>query len=476
MKRYDIMKWAVAAALTATSVACSDEKTYDVDGNSDNIAYVNPHQDNVYETTIMHTSFGTVGYVGARIGVYLQRPAQKGVMVSLAPDASLVAEYNAGHDTKHTAFPDDAIKALQSTAATFDSNPTRDTATVLLPEDKLTSLTAESYVLPLRVSTVGSQDGGVRGSTNHGVAYVVVRNQQVDNFVSLDKQTADCNIIKTPVGTFGGIMVSVKPTLAAAVAADWQATAVIDASLINDYNAQHATNYEALPADAAAAITIVPTTIAAGSTTPDEGIKVDAPVEKLKNLTGSYLIPLRIRSTYKGQQIEEQDDVVYVTLGVKESLINDDADELSGKLPSDEVRNTWVATNCDNLDPAQFSSAFTTSWGGWAFRSKQASAAFTIDMQREQPVTGFYLSGYVMSGATVELSSDGVVWTSVGNTDEHEAVQKYDESWTSHSEYVFYSPVRCRYIRFTIRLDEDSWAWNYGGYSTLRNLSVYLAD
>lgn len=453
-------------------MGCSDDEKYDVDGSSDNIVYVNPSVSPTFKATIMRTHVGSFGYVGASVPVNIQRAASGNVQVSLTPDTSLVSEYNKQNNTECKAFPASVLSKLTVDAGSFSGGATTDTVTISAGDDTFGQFTESSYVLPLRLTTQGGDN--VRPSTNHGVAYLVVNTTDVTDFVKLDRNKVDCNVVKTPAGTFGGIDATFKVSLACPVSADWTSNVTVDNSLIADYNSKNGTSYEALSNDLISQLTITPQVIAQGETTSETGIRISAPVEKLASLSGSYLIPLRVTSTYKDQTVAEDGDIVYITLGVKESLINDDANAITGTKAASH--DGWSVSDCTNLNPDNFADLFGSGWGaGWKFNEKGSTAGFTLDLGKERSLAGFYLEGYVMKNCLVEVSTDKTNWVTVGNTSEHQAYSKYDyETWESQSEYVFYGSVKCRYIRFKFDLDADSWAWSY--YNKVQGFSLYFND
>lgn len=458
-----------AAALTS----CSDDEKYDIDGTNDAIVYFTPTVKQVYSNQVMRTAVGVLGAVRAQIPVNVQKKTSGNIDVTAVADTTLVNAYNKENNTTCEQFPEKALAALQVENASIAAGNMKDTMLVSLPLDVLDQFTASSYVLPVRLQASGD---GVRASQDYDVAYIVVNTKDVDNFVTLDKNKIDCNIIKTPVGTFGGVDDKIKVSIAGAVNADWSATAVADNSLIAAYNEENGTDYQALPDDVLKSLTITPEVIKAGETTNDEGIKVNIPVEKLKSLSQSYLVPLKVTSTYGDKTIAEDDDIVYMTIGVKETLINDDAKEFKGTAATDH--SAWTVKDCENLNPENYEGLFDTGWnGGWAFNGKASSAKFTLDLGAKHKLAGFYVESYVMKNCKVEISTDGSNWVSLGDTKDHSPFQKYDaSSWEYISEYVLYGAVDCRYIRYTFDLDTGSWAWNYGSYAKVSGFKVFLND
>lgn len=457
-----------AAGLTS----CSDDEKYDIDGTNDVIAYLSPTVKQVYTNQVMRTAVGPLGAVRADIPVNIQKTSGQSVDVSAVADTTLVSKYNKENNTDFKQFPTKVLEKLTLNDAVIPAGEMKDTMTVSVPVEMLDQFTEPSYLLPVRIKCKGGN--GIRESVDYNIAYIQVNTSDVTNFVHLDKTSIESNVINTPVGTFGGVDDQIKVSIEGAVSADWTSTATVDNSLIAKYNEENRSEYKSLPDDVLKTLTITPEVIPAGETTAEQGIKVSIPVEKLKALKDSYLVPLKVTSMYNDKTVAEDDDVVYLTIGVKETLINDNASAILGTKAADH--SGWTVKDCDNLDPEKFSDLFESGWGaGWTFLNKAASAKFTIDLGKERSLAGFYLEGYVMKNCLVEVSTDKTNWVTVGNTSEHQAYSKYDpETWESTSEYVFYGAVKCRYIRFKFDLDANSWAWSY--YNKVQGFSLYFND
>lgn len=454
--------------------SCSDDEKYDIDGTNDVIAYLSPTVKQVYTNQVMRTAVGPLGAVRADIPVNIQKTTGQSVDVSAIADTTLVSKYNKENNTDFKQFPAKVLEKLTLDDAVIPAGEMKDTMKVSVPVDMLDQFTEPSYLLPVRIKCKGGN--GIRESVDYNIAYIQVNTSDVTDFVHLDKNSIESNVINTPVGTFGGVDDQIKVSIQGAVSADWTSTATVDNSLIAKYNEENKAEYKSLPDDVLKALTITPEVIPAGETAAEQGIKVSIPVEKLKDLKDSYLVPLKVTSTYNGKTVAEDDDVVYLTIGVKETLVNDNASAILGTKATDH--SGWTVKDCDNLDPEKFGDLFESGWGaGWTFQNKAASAKFTIDLGKERKLTGFYLSSYVMNNCLVEVSTDGSNWVKLGNTSEHEPYSKWDpETYESLNAYVLYGAVGCRYLRFNLELDEDSWAWRYSSYKKVTDFSLYFGD
>lgn len=469
MKIYNILFCGAMLLSAAALTGCSEDETYDVYGEKINRVFVDPNQSNVTECTVYKTPIGLCGDALTNVHVRMQYPAQYTVKVSGAADMSLVAEYNEQNSTEYAALPDAAVKALEITPAEMEGGKNTADLQVSLPTEARTSLTESDYVLPIRISTPGGKDDGREISTldDKSMAYLVIHTSDEDIASLTGSKTVDCNIINTPVGLFGGVDSKFTVSLKASVYTDVQLSAEIDNSLIAAYNEENGTSYEALPSDFASFLKVNAATIKPGELSGDVAVTMDS--EKAKQLNGSYIIPMHIAMTYSDGTKKVFDEPVYTTIGVKETLINDNATSIPGT--KGDVK-TYSVVSAENLDPEEFSGLFSDDWNAsWPFLEKKETAAFTVDLGAEKNLVAFNIDNYVGKEYTLYFSNDGNTWKEIGSTEGHTAV--YDRS-TWEQAYVMYGVVKCRYIKAKMELDTNSWAWSYGSYAAISALNFYF--
>lgn len=448
--------YCMLAVAALSFVSCSSDDSYDVVGNSDNLVYLDVRGPKTYESKLLSTPVGIFGMAGAFIPVHAQH-ATSG-MASVEVVDSLVARYNRENKTEYPAFPAEALKALQITPAQFSNNQ-KDTIQVSVPEDKFALFTEPTYVLPVKLST--AQGGTVTEIENYKIAYILVNVSSTDNFISIDgNKTSNCGIAKTPVGTFGSVSAQYGTTIKAAVATDWTSTFEVDNSLVASYNEAHNTEYAALPADALAALEITSNVIAKGQTSSTANIKVSLPDNIAQALDKSYIIPLRLKTTYGDKTYQEDNDVAYILIDVSESLINDDATEVKGTAVTGMTCIEAVNLNKD---------AFATS--NWSFLQQSDNASFVVDLGATKNVSSILISSSAMNNAKIELSADNSSWTEVGNTSEHSG-PRVGSGYYTNTAYVLYGAVPARYVRVTMSLDTNYWGWFYN-YCRLDAFNVY---
>ncbi len=450
----------------AALAACTDDEKYDVTGDPGNLVYVDQGTGNITECTLYRTPAGNYGDLETSLSARLQYTVSDSVTVTAVADTSLVAAFNTEHETHYATLPADVLSAIEITPGGFSAGTNVASAAVhvAVPESARGTLTAEGYVLPVRlaVAAVGSKqtDRPVSASQTMATAYLVIHTTS-DIVTLTGNNTVSSAIVKTPVGVFGDISGSFTATLLHAIGSDVKISAKIDNSLIEEYNTEHSTAYAALPASVANTVEVTPATIAAGETTGT--IKVTADKEKAKTLDGSaYLLPLRLTATYADgttQTIETAK--AYITLSFLESLINSNPTEIIGTIQED--CSAWECIAATNL------SKDGMSFDAWRPTGSQLSeASFTVDFKTEHKVSAFMANCYVMqnNGARVYLSTDGKNWTDLGSTAGNKSVR--DDNWCSW--YVLYGGVSARYIRYDFTLNPNSWAWSYvdWGYSDIQ--------
>lgn len=450
----------------AALAACSDDEKYDVTGDPGNLVYVDQGASNVTECTLYRTPAGNYGDLEARLSARLQYTVSDSVTVTAVADTSLVSAFNTEHETQYASLPADVLRAIEVTPAGISagSNVASAAVHVSIPESARGTLTAEGYVLPVRlaVAAVGSKqtDRPVSASQTMATAYLVIHT--TSDIVTLSgNNTAACSIVKTPVGVFGDIDGAFTATLLHAIGSDVKISAKVDNSLLEEYNAEHSTSYAALPASVANTVEVTPATIAAGETSGT--VRVTADKEKVKTLDGTaYLLPLRLTATYADgttQTIETAK--AYITLSFLESLINSNPTEIIGTVQQD--CSAWECIAATNLNKEDMS---FDAWTPTA--SNVDNASFTVDLKGVHKVSAFMTNCYVMQndGARVYLSTDGKTWTDLGSTAGNNSIR--DDNWNSW--YVLYGGVSARYIRYDFTLNPNSWAWSYAdwGYTDIQ--------
>ena len=439
--------------------ACSND-SYDVEGNPDDLVYLTKATQKNFEGMIYHTPVGDIGSAQASFPAQIQRPVDGDVTVSAEPDTSYISRYNEAHGTSYVAAPEEVLQNLEVKTATIKGGnyTTTDSVEVSVRQSDFAKLTEPAYLIPLHLTAKGAV-----GSQEQGVAYLVVKTG--NDFLGFDKTSASAGVVNTPVGVFGGINAEFLPKAVVSLGVDMSVTLKADMSLVDAYNAEHNTSYNALPNDVVSALTIESTNIASTADAATTPIKVSAPDDKAKSLAlGTYLLPLRPVVKANGKEAE-LDKPVYVVVSVTRSLINDDATEIVGhEISADD----FTCTAADNLD----ADAFTTD--GWSFKEKKETAGFTLDLGAEHNLTGFLISGDAIKDYTVKVSTDGSNWTELGGSAGHSG-PSVSAGWDTYTAYMLYGAVKARYVKVSIATNLDYWGWPYiqWGYCTVEKIAFY---
>lgn len=457
MKTYNICGLLLLGALTLG--ACSEETTYDIDGSAANLLFLDTDTPRLTETTLYHTPAGEFGGLTVELPAKLQYAATATVRVAAEADNNLVAAYNTEHKTSYEPLPAAVASALAVTGAAINVGEQKaaEPATVQIPESVRAQLTAPEYLLPVRLRLAEAPAAGenrpvaLSADESNLVQYLVIHTQQADKFVSLTgSKTATCAIVVTPVGTFGGLDAKFTFGIPTEIDADIQLTAEADNSLVAQWNADNGKDAKALPASVLSALT------AAGSIAKGEKqgtLSVSAPLEACKALTEPlYVLPVRMTATYANGNKTQIDDVAYITVQRKESLLQEKPTEMFGHAATGEDKAAWKCISADGFDASAMNPDRWTP-------SKQEKAEFVIDLGRERAFTGFWLNFSLATAKRLYISKDNATWTLL-DTD---GAGTYRQSW-SVQWYLLYGTISTRYVKVEADLDVDSWYWEYANW------------
>lgn len=170
MKTYKyIITGLYAAALAFGFASCSDDETYDVVGNPDNLVYFGAGNDNTKSIDVIKTPSGALEDMDVKLPVKILRQTTSDVSVTVSPDASLVADYNEAHETEYEAMPTDILSGGKLTVTIKQGEMiAADSATIHIERSALSQLDDATYLLPVRISEAGSPISGQRGT-----AYII---------------------------------------------------------------------------------------------------------------------------------------------------------------------------------------------------------------------------------------------------------------------------------------------------------------
>ncbi|MCI1647536.1 MAG: DUF1735 domain-containing protein [Bacteroides sp.] len=270
------------------------------------------------------------------------------------------------------------------------------------------------------------------------------------NRVYIQDRYADYKIIRTPISSISNVDFETLLKCTQKANEDIKATIEIDNSMIEAFNNENGTNYEAMPASAILmknpVLTIPAGTMATIDTLSLKLTNDQATLASLKNENG-YLIPLRIATTKGGSaQASTNLYTTYLTITVTEDNVNHDAIEsdITGTLVADQ--SGWSATTNGSIYSwgSPINAIFDGDKSTCCYISNSEDIHLDINMGRKYTFDAFtfYYSYWgdseyssLTDGMTVYTSDDGVNWKSAGGI-------------TSSSKFcVFYAPITAQYIR-----------------------------
>ncbi|MCH4147692.1 MAG: DUF1735 domain-containing protein [Prevotella sp.] len=157
--------------LTAFSfTSCSDNETYDVCGNPDNLVYLSANATNTYNCKVVHTPVGEFGDVDVKFPVKIQRAATADITVKPIIDNSMIDAYNTAHNTKYVAVPDNMFNITSATILR-DTIAGKDSIEVSIDKANFASLTEAGYMIPFTIEATG---GDSKASEDRGTGYVII--------------------------------------------------------------------------------------------------------------------------------------------------------------------------------------------------------------------------------------------------------------------------------------------------------------
>ncbi len=169
--------------------SCVKKEPYDIKGDPAVKFYTNIEssgnapQNSFSYSVINHPDPGGSGLLNLssnipatiKFPVLATKPVSQNVVIGAELDNSLVAKYNAEHQTSYAVFPAGVITA-SSLNAQILSGTTRSADSITLTTDPATfnSLTEPAYMAPVKLTTVSNAAGEITGNASSQVVYIVV--------------------------------------------------------------------------------------------------------------------------------------------------------------------------------------------------------------------------------------------------------------------------------------------------------------
>lgn len=173
----------------ATLVACKKDDSYDVTGDPETKFFTrNETLGNAPENSI---TFNVVNYADPasngwlylsttlpatiKVPVYSTHPLAEDVTIGAELDNSLVAKYNAEHNTNYAALPNGFLNTSGLSAKILKGQTTSsDSINIATTLTSLNTLTSAAYLVPIKLTTVSNPSMGAITATNSMVTYIVL--------------------------------------------------------------------------------------------------------------------------------------------------------------------------------------------------------------------------------------------------------------------------------------------------------------
>lgn len=115
-----------------------------------------------------------------KLPVFATKPVSDNVTIAAELNNSLIDEYNAAHNTNYVAFPDNVLDADDLIARIAAGSTTSDDSIAISTDlSALNTLTEESYMAPIELTSVSNPSlGEITSSTTGQVAYIIADVEQ----------------------------------------------------------------------------------------------------------------------------------------------------------------------------------------------------------------------------------------------------------------------------------------------------------
>lgn len=241
----------------------------------------------------------------------------------------------------------------------------------------------------------------------------------------------------------------------------------VDESLVAGYNLQHGTSYQAIPAKVVE-LKNSELTIASGKMVSDNILEISVNDDEVANLSGEYLLPVRIKEVAGNAVVSANRNVSYVLVNVYADLDNIWDIPLSESAIGDLLtadRTGWqvTATNSSFSNIANMLDGDTYTNEQYSIQLLDDNTGFTVDMLQEYSnITGvrqhYYSGGYSVTSSDIYTSLDNENWTYQGHFNNSVEV----------ANICFYVPVKARYIKTIVRA--------HSRYVYIRELNIYTKN
>jgi hypothetical protein len=238
------------------------------------------------------------------------------------------------------------------------------------------------------------------------------------------------------------------------VSGDVTVSVSVDNSLVDDYNLQNSTHYEAFPKEAVEILdreAIIPT----GATKSENVISISVLDEAILDLSvGEYLVGIKLDQVFGDAVISSNRSILYIKVNVskdEDNIYDIVPEKLEGTLLGED-RTAWQF-ECENSSIygsliSVFDNDNQTNIG-YNISTLDENTGFIIDMQKEyKNITGIcydFVSKpygvYCIESSDIYTSKDKKEWIYQGRFD----------NTLKLANAAFYNPVNARYIKTIVR-------------------------
>lgn len=274
------------------------------------------------------------------------------------------------------------------------------------------------------------------------------------NRVYILDNSKEYKIVQTPVSTVSNVDFTWEARCSKKASGDIRVTVAVDNSLIDAYNEEHDTEFEALPVEAVM-LENAEMTIPAGEMVVADAVHLKLTddtniLSTLKSEKG-YIVPLRLVSAEGGNSQLSTNMLApsFLTITVTEDNMNHEAIQYTGTGTLVADQTGWTATTNGTVqswyDPIE--SIFDGNGETYCYISNRSGDLWLdVDMGKPYSFDGIRMmsssyygdSGSFSAGMTVSTSDNGTDWKAQGEIE------------SDAEDCVFYAPLTARYIRITV--------------------------
>lgn len=308
--------------------------------------------------------------------------------------------------------------------------------------------------------------------------YDVVGNP--DNLVyfrTIGDAVTTCTVTHTPAGEFGEVKASFNVAIQRAANCNTTVTAVVDNSLVADYNEAHNTDYKTVP-DGLVEATKLTVTIEKDTVGSKDPVEVSIPSSAFDKLTEeAYLLPVRLDAVNGDGKASGQRGIAYVVIKTQTKMVNANVSvaDMPGSLMTDYSGITASYTAGGTVDDiVQLFDGDVTN--GTALRTdendgKGTTLVFNLGKQTNvagmrmaryyKDWYGWWAEEYYFSNVVVSSSTDGTTWTELASVNESEMTKS-----GGYQYLAFYGAVQMNYLKLKFTSGSSS-------VSSLAELGLY---